>query len=527
MMAALAVSLILSACSNSGSTEGSDYGKQETTPKATTEGTSTAKPREKLTLNWFVSAPANANLPSSDKDFVLKKIEEKFNVQLKLSYMTIGSDYNNKINALLASDPPDMWKDGNGDGGQRYVLEGMLAQLTDYANPATMPNYYKYWITEEVVKRFQSEGQDMRRPIPYSKASYRSYYIRKDWLDKLGLAIPTTYDQYIEVLKAFTFKDPDGNGKQDTYGFTATGNGSNLGYDWPELIKHDLTFPSFIENNSYVDSITHPRMANVLDDIVKLMDEKIIDPDWFLNTEQQKQQKAVQGKVGVILNSTMDFAADNNQQSIQYRTKQLVPTAEWQPFTMFANKPLGTRPGPGSPFLVPKQIAEKSPEKVKRTIEILDWLASEEGFLLTHFGEAGKHYTREGSVIKLNNEAYAKDIVQQGDFLKIWSFFTPEEPFVYNLTLINPNETERDRKVAEAIRNIPSNAALGTTLIPPTGFDLAGFRKRMNELLSKAVFDDKSGKNWTQYREELMTKYKGKELFDAYDASLRKAGVIK
>ena len=45
--------------------------------------------------------------------------------------------------------------------------------------------------------------------------------IRKDWLDKLGLSVPVTLDDYYEVMKAFTFNDPDGNGVNDTYGYGA------------------------------------------------------------------------------------------------------------------------------------------------------------------------------------------------------------------------------------------------------------------------------------------------------------------
>jgi putative aldouronate transport system substrate-binding protein len=41
---------------------------------------------------------------------------------------------------------------------------------------------------------------------------------RKDWLDKLGLGVPQTIDEYGEALRAFTANDPDGNGQADTYG---------------------------------------------------------------------------------------------------------------------------------------------------------------------------------------------------------------------------------------------------------------------------------------------------------------------
>lgn len=46
--------------------------------------------------------------------------------------------------------------------------------------------------------------------------------IRKDWLDNLGLSLPETVDDLENVLKQFTVGDPDGNGKDDTYGMIIT-----------------------------------------------------------------------------------------------------------------------------------------------------------------------------------------------------------------------------------------------------------------------------------------------------------------
>ena len=37
-------------------------------------------------------------------------------------------------------------------------------------------------------------------------------YIRKTWLDALGLEIPTTVEEYHNVLKAFKEQDANGNG---------------------------------------------------------------------------------------------------------------------------------------------------------------------------------------------------------------------------------------------------------------------------------------------------------------------------
>ncbi|MDF2652297.1 MAG: hypothetical protein K0Q73_8102 [Paenibacillus sp.] len=520
------VAAVLVAC-------GSNDGKStaDPTPAAspsTTAGASTAPTRAKLDLKIMIDSNPNAQLPSEANDFVKKAIEEKFNVKLTVDYMSLGQDYINKLNAqLVANEPPDMWRDATGDGGQKYALDGVLGEIGSFVNPQKMPNYFKNWVDETTFNRYQLQGKVLRIPIPYSKELYRAWYIRKDWLDKLNLKVPTTYEEYFNVLKAFTNNDPDGNGKKDTYGFTTATAGDGIGLDWPEYMKAGLIYASHLENGKFIDMQTDPRVAGVLDDIAKVLAEGVVDPDWFLNKAPQHTDKAAQGKVGVVHGGTPDFALDSNANSLQSKTKALFPNANWVPFTPFGTQPLQSGRAPGSPILFHKNIVEKSPEKVTRIVEILDWLASEEGYLLTHYGIENKHYTKSGKSITLKPDAFKSDITNQGNFLTIWDFFTPESPAVFGLTIIDPNQTDRDREIIKTLAAIPSAPYLGTSLIAPEGFDLATFRKRQRELQAKAIFEDKSGKNWTTYREELMSKYNGKALFDAYDTQVKAAGLVK
>lgn len=62
--------------------------------------------------------------------------------------------------------------------------------------------------------------------IPYSRQA-QTLMIRKDWLDKLGLKAPTTWQELLTVAKAFADRDPDGDGKKDTYGMVAPGSAMN------------------------------------------------------------------------------------------------------------------------------------------------------------------------------------------------------------------------------------------------------------------------------------------------------------
>lgn len=60
--------------------------------------------------------------------------------------------------------------------------------------------------------------------IPEMDSSLESahyIWIRQDWLDKLGLEGPKTMQDLLKISEAFTTKDPDGNGKNDTYGVVA------------------------------------------------------------------------------------------------------------------------------------------------------------------------------------------------------------------------------------------------------------------------------------------------------------------
>ena len=59
--------------------------------------------------------------------------------------------------------------------------------------------------------------------VPFSAQSF-ALFIRKDWREKLGIAQPTTWDELDDLANAFTTKDPDGNGKADTYGYVIPGS---------------------------------------------------------------------------------------------------------------------------------------------------------------------------------------------------------------------------------------------------------------------------------------------------------------
>ncbi|WP_409341691.1 hypothetical protein [Paenibacillus sp. MBLB4367] len=518
----LLISLAVTGCS---STKNDDKGAASSSPSASGSASPAPAKSEKLTLSWFVNAPNNYALPPKEKDFIKKAIDEKFNVDLQMTHMQIGDEYTNKMNLLVAGgNTPDMFMI-DGVASNKYILDGVPMDMTNYVTPKMMPNYFK-WVKEDELKRYQIQDVFKRAPIPFPKQQYVSYYVRKDWLDKLGLKVPETYDDMINVMKAFTEKDPDGNGKNDTFGFTTAGGGTTVSMEWPEYGKNGLVAGFILDNGKFIDSQSDIRVGKVMDDIRNVLSMKIVDPDWFLQKAPENVNKAAAGKAGIVYGATKDFAFDNGANSVQKKTKDILKDdkakadkVDWQPFHPFASAGVGYEALPGNPFLF---SAKTTDAKIKRSIEILDWLASEEGFLLTHYGQSGVHYTKEGNKVKINAETYKKDILDQGNFAAIYAFFTPDEPKVLGLEKIDPNETDRDREVVKKITSYKYVQSLGTNVSPPTGLDLGAFRTQMRKVVSKMLLEDKDSSGWPAYRQELMGKYKGKDIFDSYAQQISK-----
>lgn len=59
--------------------------------------------------------------------------------------------------------------------------------------------------------------------VPFSRQTMVTY-VRKDWREKLGLPIPKTWDEFTAMAEAFATRDPDGDGKADTYGMNIPGS---------------------------------------------------------------------------------------------------------------------------------------------------------------------------------------------------------------------------------------------------------------------------------------------------------------
>lgn len=125
---------------------------------------------------------------------------------------------------LTSHDLPGMLPDLAASGQIEDIREAFDA----YAPPRIKEAYAR---NPDVWRTVTIDGRRWGLPqISDGKLADPILWIRQDWLDRLELAAPTTLDELEKVLHAFTYEDPDGNGKDDTVGLALAGQ--NKLNDW-------------------------------------------------------------------------------------------------------------------------------------------------------------------------------------------------------------------------------------------------------------------------------------------------------
>ena len=127
---------------------------------------------------------------------------------------------------IAAGEIPDIL---NGLGRAQFdqlIKLGLATPMDDLVEKYATPLAKKLLNSDGGYAMIGTRGADGKLyGLPYTygcEDNVTEMWIRMDWLKKLNLEVPKTTDELTNVLKAFTEKDPNGNGKKDTVGLITT-----------------------------------------------------------------------------------------------------------------------------------------------------------------------------------------------------------------------------------------------------------------------------------------------------------------
>ena len=230
---------------------------------------------------------------------------------------------------------------------------------------------------------------------------------RTDWAEKLGVTLPenATPDDVYDMLYAFTYNDPDGNGQDDTIGMEMTSYTGvfdiiqtwfGCGNGWADV------------NGQLVPVHMQPEYMEALDYIKKLYDDGLMPADWAARPTDSWSNGCKIGENGVFID-VLDSGKRiwNYFKAEETYTPSVVDPSTNATMTLYGavNGHTLATAGYNGYFTLSASTCD-TPEKVEAALSLLDKLCDDEMLVLTQYGLEGVHYEidAEGYLVDLDVE---------------------------------------------------------------------------------------------------------------------------
>lgn len=343
----------------------------------------------------FKSHLSNGVLPESG-DPHIEYVKEHTGVEYVLESVPAGADANEHLQLLIASDDlPDILRPIGGIE-QTIIEQGGALPLDDLL-PEYAPHVWER-IPEEawdIVRTASDDGKIYYVPKVYLIPE-RAALIRQDWIDAVGHDMPTTIDEYVELLTAFRDGDPNGNGEADE--LPTSGREFGMWMDHLFAMFGVAMWEGVPEWDIYDGEInyagTSENMKAAISFIRDLYDDKLLDNETFLNKGDVWTAKINNSRVGswyhlpANLNARYEAMLSNAPDAYVVG----MPLPEVEGFDGFI-----TQKSVGEPeWLIPA----KSEEKAADALKLLDfWYNPENDDFITFGIEGAQHEVIDGEKV--------------------------------------------------------------------------------------------------------------------------------
>ncbi len=323
----------------------------------------------------FLPSSSEYPLPPDDWDFY-KVIED--NLGIKLNLLRLPEDENEQDamieKAAKGNALPDIFMVNNKEL-ESLVKRGKVACIDEMFEMMPVRTAKMYDESARANSTFGGKCYGLSQPG--SVAKNEGILIREDWLTKLNLKTPVTTEDYIEVMRKFTYGDPDGNGKDDTFGFGAfietTGIEEGLGRRFQPFFgafgvpgTFNMTEKDFglnIHKAGYFDALMF---------IKQMVDEGLIVPEWTTFKKEDFRNAWKNGRFGIMREQNAAWGLESGYKPFDEK----FPEGNW----IVINPPkgpngfqsVGNYTQDYKIFAISKEAEENG--KIEKIAELLEWM---------------------------------------------------------------------------------------------------------------------------------------------------------
>lgn len=381
-----------------------------------------------------------------DGSWVQKKLEDMFNVKIVNSKVDTWNK--DQVSLLIASgEVPDAFAFTSGGKTPVEMFDaGLTRTIPKDMIQKYAPRYAK--MLDENSPGWQMNLAPGKKDEYVALIGHQTHTegllwtptFRLDWLEKLNIKPPGeikavgpsggrervyftdkayTLEELEKILVAFTFDDPDGNGKNDTYGLSPYNNAFDT---WSATLMGSFGIGSgynLLEDGKLVRTEISQKYKEFLKLLAKWYKMGVIDPEWTTLNDKKSWEKYATGKIGYYEAQRAyiaidDWAKERAPQNLVQKdpaVKLLATAPEIGPGGQQGHKSYQAVNLLGDAYYINKNVSD---EKLIRILQMFDYINhDEEGARWTKYGEIGVHSAWEGTPEK--------------SALKVKADLTPEE----------------------------------------------------------------------------------------------------
>ena len=350
-----------------------------------------------------------------------KWVEQSCNVDLEFDLLP-ASDTMSKLTTMVAGN--QLRERGvnvlavnmTNTQAKMFAEEGQLLDLSEYFRKGLAVNidkavakYPDYDIVNSITT---VDGKIYGIPqfsISTANECHYKMWVNKGWLDKLGIEIPDTIDEFYNMLVRFKNEDRNGNGKADEIPFVTAGTGwGNTPY---KFLTNSYVFEGdgdlfLLKDGKVSVSYIQPEWFEACDFLRKLRDEGLMsDQSLTYSGDDIKALAHSDDIIGVTTNSTGSILGSGDD-PVRLRYIPIAPLegphgVRQASYTKTASKLCW--------FITP-WTKEQDPELAELCFRVGDFQFTEEGYLRGRFGLENQNW--------MTVETYQKEHPGEGDIIR-------------------------------------------------------------------------------------------------------------
>lgn len=400
----------------------------------------------KLIVSFFGIDIDSLQAPTSDTKMVLDYIENKFNV--KFDFINGSADgWKTVLNQNIGGgDIPDIWfHEVDQPQYSKWLKDDILTDYEPYLKdyPNLKKAFERYDLDQ--VRSYLGGGLYglplvLDDTVDEDLVNVHAMYYRRDWYDAVvakgyvaesGKTIkdpedPTfDYNNFYDLMEAYTKGDPDGNGKDDTYGMVMTKDGGV--YWWyPIMSMFDCANMQWYYNEEtqrLEPYLINEKTKAALDFLAKMYDNGLINTSYATTTTTARMKNEfLNGTAGcMVFNAQFEHAVGILQYMETFtknkdgvKIKEMKDVVRGMPVVTNVNgeKKIWGHSNKYGYRSINKYCSENKKRKI---FEIMEWMLSDEGMTMLNNGIEGTHYHVENGKI-ISDLPYASDGQQYSFF---------------------------------------------------------------------------------------------------------------